>query len=247
MVAGLADKPIAGYSDVAPALPAALPAGVEPNTNAADAIIARMQRYREHPWAAIEDGIIWTLDSAKLSDPRGVIKPFPQHPWLREMTDEWLKADPPLFACPKSRRMTMSWLAIWWHLWLTMFFIGSHVYCQSLNEQLANDEIIERAGFIYNHIPDSAFPKPRLKHDRVSWCLISFPKLYSFMRGVPQGANQLRGPTATAVLMDEAAFWEKGRESFGATKPATEGGGRVTVISSAQLGWYRDLCFDEIE
>jgi len=220
---------------------------IEPNTRAADEIIARVQRYRESPWAAIEDGIVWTLDSAKLSDPNGVIKKFPQQPWFRELTEIWLKADPPLFACPKSRRMMMSWLAIWWHLWLTMFFPGAHVYCQSLNEQLANDEIIERAGFIFNHIPATAFPKPRLKGDRVMWCLLSFPKLFSFMRGIPQGANQLRGPTASAVLMDEAAFWEKGRESFGATKPCTEGGGRVTLISSAQLGWYKDVCFDTIE
>ena len=221
--------------------------GVDPNTKKADEIVAKVRRYRSHPWAAIEDGIIWTLDSAKLSDPKGVIKQFPNEPWLREITELWLKADPPMFACPKSRRMMMSWLAIWWHLWLPMFHPGAHVYAQSLNEQTANDEIIERAGFIYNNIPREAFPKPRLKNDKVIWCLISFPKLYSFMRGIPQGANQLRGPTASAVLMDEAAFWEKGRESFGATKPCTEGGGRVTLISSAQLGWYRDVCFDTID
>lgn len=219
--------------------------GVDPNTKAADQIVEKIKRYRSHPWAMIEEGLIWTLDSAKLSDPKGVIKKFPPEPWLREITDIWMGCT--MFACPKSRRMMMSWLAIWWHLWLTMFFPGAHVYAQSINEDKADEEIIQRAGFIYNNIPASAFPKPRLKNDRVQWCLISFPKLYSFMRGIPQGSNQLRGPTASAVLMDEAAFWEKGRESFGATKPCTEGGGRVTLISSAQLGWYKDVCFDTID
>lgn len=218
---------------------------ISPNTKQADQLIAKVQRYRSHPWAAIEDGIIWTLDSVKLSDPQGVIKKFPPHPWLRELTDIWMGCT--LLAVPKSRRMMVSWLAIWWHLWLAMFYPGAHVYCQSLNEDTAHNEIIERAGFIYNHIPATAFPRPRLKSDKVLWCLISFPKLYSFMKGIPQGANQLRGPTASAVLMDEAAFWEKGRESFGATKPCTEGGGRVTLISSAQLGWYKDVCFDTID
>jgi hypothetical protein len=142
--------------------------------------------------------------------------------------------------------MMMSWLAIWWHLWLTMFFPGAHVYCQSLNEDTAHNELIDRAGFIYNHLP-AEVPKPRLRNDKVTWCKIEFPALYAFMKGVPQGANQLRGPTASAVLLDEAAFWEHGRASFGATKPCTEGGGRVTLISSAQLGWYRDVCFDEID
>jgi hypothetical protein len=222
-----------------------LPRGVEPNTKRADDIITRVKRYREHPWAAIEDGIVWTLDSVKLFDPKGVIKPFPKHTYLRECTDIWLTHQ--LTAWPKSRRMVLSWLMIWNHLWLGMFHPGAHVYMQSINEQNANDELIARAGFIYDHIPESAFPKPRLKQGKVMWCLMEFPKIYSFLKGVPQGANQLRGPTASAVLMDEAAFWEHGRESFGSTKPATEGGGRVTVISSMQRGWYRDLCFDEIE
>lgn len=220
--------------------------GVEPNTKQADAIVARIQRLRESPWAAIEDGLIWTLDSAKLSDPAGVIKRFPAHPWLRDITEEWLRADPPLFACPKSRRMMMSWLAVWWHLWIAMFFPGAHVYLQSETEDKSN-ELIDRAGFIYNHIPRDAFPKPRLKNDKITWCMLEFPKLYSFMKGVAQGANQLRGPTASAVMMDEAAFWEQGRASFGATKPCIEGGGRLTLISSAQLGWYKDVCFDTIE
>ena len=226
-------------------LAAQLPQGVEPNTRKADELISRIKELRESPWAAIERGYVWTLDSAKLSDPKGVIKKFPAEPWLREITEIWLGCT--MFACPKSRRMMMSWLAIWWHLWLTMFFPGAHVYCQSLNEQTANDEIIERAGFIYNNIPTSAFPKPRLKNDKIVWCNISFPKLYSFMKGIPQGANQLRGPTASAVLLDEASFWEKGRESFSATKPCTEGGGRVTLISSASLSWFKDLVFDTIE
>lgn len=226
-------------------LPVDLPLGTDPNTKSADAIIERIKSLRSHPWYAIESGLIWTLDSARLSDPAGVIKKLPPEPWMREITELWLKSS--LFACPKSRRMKMSWHAIWWHLWLTMFYPGAHVYCQSLNEDKADEEIIQRAGFIYNNIPAVAFPKPRLKNDKISFCNISFPKLYSFMKGIPQGANQLRGPTASAVLLDEAAFWEKGRESFGATKPCTEGGGRVTLISSAQLGWYRDVCFDQID
>ena len=219
-------------------------AGVEPNTRRADDIVARVMRLRESPWAAIDEGIVWTLDSAKLSDPAGVIKRFPKESWLREATEFWLAN--PLTAWPKSRRMKMSWLSVWWHLWLGMFYPGAHVYLQSENEEKSN-ELIERAGFIYNHIPDEAFPRPKLKNGKVLYCHMGFPQLYSFLQGVPQGANQLRGPTASAVMLDEAAFWEHGRASFAATRPCTEGGGRVTVISSAQNGWFRDLCYDEIE
>lgn len=222
-----------------------LPRGIHPNTKQADEVITRVKRYREHPWAAIEDGIIYTLDSVKLFDPKGVIKPFPKYPWLRECTDIWMKNL--LTAWPKSRRMTMSWLMIWNHLWLGMFHPGAHIYMQSINEDNAHRELIERAGFIYNHIPETAFPKPRLKQGKVLWCLMEFPGIYSFLRGVPQGANQLRGPTASAVMLDECAFWEHGRESFSSTKPCTEGGGKVTLLSSMQKGWYRDVVMDEIE
>lgn len=218
--------------------------GAEPNTKRADEIVATVRRLRSHPWAAIEDGLIWTLDSVKLNDPAGVIKRFPKHPWLREATEIW--NDNLLTAWPKSRRMMFSWMSVWWHLWLAMFHPGAHVFLQSENEEKSN-ELIDRAGFIYNHIPADAFPRPRLKQEKVMYCLMDFPKLYSFLRGVPQGANQLRGPTASAVMLDEAAFWEHGRASFAATKPCTEGGGRVTVISSAQNGWFRDLVYDTID
>ena len=215
--------------------------GAEPNTKQADAIVAKVKRLRESPWAAIELGLVWTLDSVDMRSP---IKKFPNQPWLRELTEFWLKHK--LFACPKSRRMMLSWLMTWNHLWLAMFHPGAQVFMQSETEEKSN-ELISRAEFIYNHFPKDAFPRPRLKNDKALWCLMSFPKLYSFLKGVPQGANALRGYTATAVMLDEVAFWEHGRASFAATKPIIEGGGRVTLISSAQNGFFRDICYDEID
>lgn len=210
-------------------------------------LISRTREVMEHPWAAIERGYVWTLDSTDL---RGPIKKFPADPWLRELTEVWLRADPPLFACPKTRRMMISWLMVWNHQWISMFHPGAHVYIQSETETKSN-ELIERAGFIYDHIPkgEIALPKPKPGKNGAStmWCYMGFPKLHAFMQGIPQGANQLRQYTATAVMMDEAAFWEHGRESFGATKPTSEGGGRITVVSSAQNSWFKDLCFDSIK
>jgi hypothetical protein len=213
----------------------------EPNTRAADDLISRTQRYRSHPWAMIEEGLVWTLDSTNLRDP---IRKFPADPWLRDLTDVWVRS--PLFACPKSRRMMVSWLMVWNHLHLTMFNPGAHVYFQSETQE-KSDELVDRAYFMYSRIPDERMIRPRLRNNKKMECLLDFEKLFAFIKGIPQGANQLRQYTATAVLMDEAAFWEKGRESFASTKPTIEGGGRVTLISSAQKGWYRDVCFDTID
>lgn len=215
-------------------------AEVEPNSKEADRLVANLTRFMSHPWAAVEDGYIWTIDQNDMSSP---IKRFPKHPWLRECTEIWLREQ--LTAWPKSRRMLMSWLMIWNHLWLGMTGEGRAVYIQSETEEKSN-ELIQRAEGIYLRLPRSELVLPKLRNSRAFWCLLDFRGLHSFLKGVPQGQNQLRQYTATAVLMDEAAFWEKGRESFAATKPTVEGGGKVTVISSAQAGWFKDLVFDEV-
>jgi len=100
---------------IGPALPTEIdPPSVQP-TDVAERIAKNMEIYYYNPWAMIEDGIIYTLDQTDLLNP---IKPFPKHPWLKEVTTQWL--DSSLIAVYKSRRMTMSWLMMFLHLWLVM-------------------------------------------------------------------------------------------------------------------------------
>ena len=211
---------------------------IEPNTAEADRLLSNMRMVMEHPWAAIEAGYIYTLDGVDMRSP---IKQFPKESYLRCATDIWMKEK--LTAWPKSRRMIMSWMATWWHLWLGMFHEGASVYFQSETEK-KSDELIERAEFMRSHIPLGELILPKLKGNKKTWCSMVWPGLYSQILGVAQGANQLRGPTATALLFDEVAFWEKCRESITAAKPTIEGGGRITLISSANPGFFKDICFD---
>ena len=208
-------------------------------------IIARLMRWRAHPWNLVEDGAVWTLDSVDLKNP---IKKYPNLEYLKTVSNIWLEADPPLVAFPKSRRMMMSWLVILLHLHLAMFNEGSRVYIQSEKEP-KSAELLDRAEFIYDHIPPDLMPNwalPKLRRFKKP-PKIEFEKLNSFMEGVPEGARQLAQFTASAVVMDEAAFWHLGRESFAALKPTTEGGGRVTVLSSAQRGWFYNLVYDQAD
>ena len=211
---------------------------LEPNTKEADRLMANMRRTMEHPWSAIEDNYVWTLDGIDLRSP---IKQFPKLDYLKEATDLWVKEK--LTAWPKSRRMMMSWTAVWWHLWLGMFHEGAGIYFQSETEK-KSDELIERAEFIRSHMPQSELVLPKLKAGKKTWCSMIWPGLYSSILGVAQGANQLRGPTATALLFDEVAFWEKCRDSITAAKPTIEGGGRITLISSVNPGFFKDICWD---
>jgi hypothetical protein len=126
------------------------------------------------------------------------------------------------------------------HLWLAMFREGVAIFFVSDKED-KSDELVKRAEFIYKYIPDSMVLKPRIKS---SYCYLEFPGLNSYIQGVPQGADQLRQFTASAILADEFAFWEKARETFMASKPTIDGGGKFTCISSPKEGFFKELCFD---
>lgn len=215
--------------------------GVEPNTKIADKLLSNMEAITEHPWCAIEMGWLWTLDEVDLRSP---IKQFPNEPWLREITEIWMKE--PLTAFPKSRRMKMSWLMVWNHLWLAMFHEGANVAFQSETEKKSN-KLIQRAEFLYKHFPPGELILPKLKMGRAMWCLMEWPGLYSKIEGFAEGPNQLRGDTFSGVLADEIGFWPKGRESLGGFKPTAEGGGKVTLVSSAKAGFWKDLCFDTLQ
>ena len=136
----------------------------------------------------------------------------------------------------------ISWLMVFLHLHLEMFNEGVSIFFVSDKEE-KSDELVKRAEFIYKYIPDSEMLKPKAKG---SYCCLDFPGLNSSIQGVPMGADQLRQYTATAILADEFAFWQKARETYMASIPTIQGGGGFTAISSPQIGFFKDLCFDQI-
>ena len=200
-------------------------------------IARNMSTWFRNPWAMIEDGVIYTIDSVDLLNP---IKQFPDQPWLKVIANEWLASK--LFAAPKSRRMLISWLMVFLHLHLVMFNEGASVFFVSDKEE-KSDELVKRAEFIIKYIPEDQFLKPRYKG---SYCYLDFPGLNSYIQGVPMGADQLRQFTATAIFADEFAFWERARETYMASLPTVQGGGRFSSVSSAQVGFFKDLVFDQI-
>ena len=214
-----------------------VPETPQPTTTTEQRVAKNMLTYFNNPWAMVEDQVIYTLDQTDALHP---VKPFPNQPWLELITSHWLVE--PLFALPKSRRMTISWLMIFLHLWLAMFREGAAVFFVSDKEE-KSDELVKRAEFIYDHIPSDMMLKPAKKG---SYCYLEFPGLNSYIQGVPQGADQLRQYTASAIFADEMAFWGKARETFMASKPTIDGGGRFSCVSSPMEGFFKELCFDLI-
>lgn len=199
-------------------------------------IARRMKRWYHDPWAAVKEGKIFTLDQTDFKNP---VKPFPVKPHLEHLTQVWQEHQ--LLLVPKSRRMMMSWLMCYLHLWMAMFHPGRSVFIVSDKEQ-KSDELVRRCEFMYDNIPDGTILKPQM---RAKYCSLEFPGLDSYIMGLPSGAAQLRQYTASALLFDEFAFWGDAMETLGAARPTIEGGGRLTIISSAQDGPYKKLVFDE--
>jgi phage FluMu gp28-like protein len=63
----------------------------------------------------------------------------------------------------------------------------------------------------------------------------------SMIKAIGQGPDQLRQYTATALMMDEVAFWEQSEMTWRAARPVLQGGGRVTLISSASAGFFERM------
>ena len=206
-----------------------------PSQTLAAKVASNMQVYFNNPWAMVQDEIIYTLDQTDMLNP---VKPFPNEKWLEVITQEWMANR--LVALFKSRRMTITWLMVFLHLWLAMHRPGAAVFFVSDKEE-KSDELVKRAEFMLKNIPEDMFLKPRY---RSKYCYLEFPGLDSYIRGVPQGADQLRQFTATAILADEFAFWDRNRETFMASKPTIDGGGKFTAISSPKEGFFKEICFD---
>lgn len=205
-----------------------------------DTVTKNLIRYRTDPWAFLME-CCYTLDQVDSGDP---IKTLPPREYAKAYVDLWLNC--PLLAIPKSRRMTMSWFTISMYLWDTMFHAGRFNAFVSKKEDDAN-ELVERAKFIYDHIPADKIPKELLPEVRMKFNLLEFPELKSKIQGFPQGADQLRQFTFSGIFGDECAFWDQAKAFYSASFPTIEGGGRMTLVSSPAPGFFKQLCFDALD
>ena len=189
---------------------------------------------------------VWTIDEA-----RGEVRPFPcgeRYSYLREMTYE--RERHPIFAVEKSRRMFMTW----WMLSLYLY----DVLTQKNHANFVGSRKMESSAYllgpsrmlgIWERIPAEVWPtKPELKPVgklEAGYSRLECIQTGSYVQAIASGADQLRQYTATNVLCDEFAFWERQRESWGALKPTVEGGGHIDIVSTPELGSFmQDLIYD---
>lgn len=203
--------------------------------------------YGADPWAFLKE-CVYTLN--QISTEVSAIQPFPSHlDYIHFITDLFQKE--PLIAIPKSRRMVCSWSCISLYTHDTIFKEGRFNAFVSKKEEDAG-ELVSRAEFIYNKIPEWRIPRlllPKIKGGKMTkepWVL-EFEDTHSLIRAFPQGADQMRQFTISGILGDESAFWQFAKKFYSASKPTIDGGGRMTLISSRAQGFFKQIVFDKMD
>jgi hypothetical protein len=185
--------------------------------------------------------LVYTKDEKDLKEP---IKKFPADlEYLKLYFRVWQRER--LVAVPKSRRMFLSWATLILYLHDTMFNVGRQTAVVSQKEEDA-DDLLQRMVFILENIPAS-FPKELIPKWKKTFCCLEFPEIESRILAFPSGADQLRSYAASGILADECAFWKEAKRMYSATFPIIEDTGRMTMISSAAPGFFKELVFDEFD
>ena len=195
----------------------------------------QIEIWSRDPWQFISDCCM-TMDEAD----EGKIKHFPDKEYQSHICKVWLMYN--ILAIPKTRRMMLTWTMLALHLWAAIFRPNSAVFVQSKKAD-DSDFLIgdKRMKFIYDHLP-GGYNWPTCRYKQYN---LEFGN-GSYVMAIGQGADQLRQYTASFIMCDEMAFWEWAEDTWGALKPTIQGGGKVTLISSAGPGFFQRICEGEI-
>jgi hypothetical protein len=197
-----------------------------------------VERWASSVWDFVHEACL-TIDEAD----DGKVKAFPDLEYLKIVCDTWQREK--LLAVPKSRRMMLTWVMLACHLHLALFTPNSAIFIQS-KKYLDSDYLLgySRLMFIYSKLPEwlkqYGLPEANYKQG-----MINFSN-GSMIKAIGQGPDQLRQYTATAVMCDEMAFWEQAEMTWRALRPVLQGGGRCTLISSAQAGFFERMCYGQL-
>lgn len=169
-------------------------------------------------------GFVHTQDEHDQATP---YKRLPDKDYLRLMSYAWVHE--PLLALPKSRQMMLTWLFCSIAVHETMFRDAKNTAWISKKFDDANATIEKRVKPIIERIPKRLWrPEEHFKSG-----ILECGETGSLIRAMGEEAKGLRQYTFSWVFSDEAAFQDQAAEIIQAALPAVKGGGRFTLVSSA--------------
>ncbi len=170
---------------------------------------------------------LWIPDTQSHGDGTGKL-PFILWPAQRSIIPNLLTDKLLIFL--KARQLGISWLVIAYVLWKVLFSPNKTALFLSQGQLEAN-EMITRAAFLYDNLPDwfrAACPL----ESRPSVTQINLAN-GSRIRSLPATPKAGSSFTASIVVMDEAAKMQFARSTYTAVKPTIDAGGQMIVISTA--------------
>lgn len=190
-----------------------------------------------------------TLDQfAMATEKPETVKLIPALPHIKRFVDSWEQER--LIAYLKSRRMVATWTMLALDFHLALFAEHSAIYVISMDQSKSN-ELLKRVVFMYENLP-ADFPKPKIKihkgHQDGNPRRIDFPEVNSFIEGVSQEPDAIRGKGATLLHVEELAFWQWPELSWKAMLPTIQGGGKMAIVSTSLANsYFNRLVSDELE
>lgn len=200
---------------------------------------------------------VWTADEAR----GGRVAQAPDWPFLDHFCD--LLIERPIILVEKSRRVFASWTICAEDVWVAaggqddrwrgsrtdehpegeptlMFNTGRRqVYIVSRKYESSVFFLHRRVRFMVEQLearnirekwPDFPFFTWRENDAQLS--------NGSVITAVAQGSDQLRGPGATLVHLEELAFWEQAQQTVEGLFPIVQGGGHVVAVTTPQAATY---------
>lgn len=172
-------------------------------------------------------------------------RPFTLMEYMRPIIHWWQREQ--LMAIEKSRDMFATWTIVSLYAWDTIFHKGRQNIFQS-EDAAKTLELVKRAWFIYQNQPKFLrLNKAFFTSSSTRSGAFIVPELNSEILGFPQGPDQIRQLHPGGIFLDEAAYQMLAGDSFAACKPAIQNGGRVTMVSSANPGFFMAICRDTID
>ena len=169
-------------------------------------------------------GFVWTQDEHDQAHP---YKRLPDKDYLRILAYSWVHE--PLLCTPKSRQMMLTWLFSAIAVHDTVFRDARNTAWISKKFDDANATLEKRIKPVVDRIPSRLW-KPDI-HFKSG--ILECEKTGSIIRAMGEEAKGLRQYTFSWVFSDEAGFQEQTSEIIEAALPAVKGGGRFTLVSSA--------------
>lgn len=185
-----------------------------------------------------------TDEILKYYTPLAPIRPWTMKPYFAPIVKAWLTY--PFICMPKSRDMMATWLATTMFTWNTLFKEGQQFVFQSDDTMKTRELVEDRSWFIFQHQPKflqqvhpAKFEVGLSKGGR-----LHVPSIKSEIIGLAQGSDQIRYLHPAGIFIDEGAFHNQLEQTIGAVKPAIQKGGRITIVSSANPGFFQALVQD---